>query len=197
MCNESTRIEFESANNVTYYTLFDCQNIEFDEELPTFSDEVLSNTTESITEANEELGTTDDETLEEFEETENIIHNQPMVRFNFTKTELQEKCNEKGNDSLNSVKDTYTGFLKIKSDKQYLIRNLKQKSKLKAVVNENCYEAEDVRSNLNSMLNAIEECLDEEDRLEEENKEKLLNKSIGKFCSELENRKIFSLLVTN
>ncbi|XP_043465965.1 uncharacterized protein LOC122500886 [Leptopilina heterotoma] len=190
MCNESTRIEFESANNVTYYTLFDCQNIEFDEELPTFEEEIIYNTTEPVPETNEEFNTADDETLEDIEKTEDIrqmIHNQPMVRFNFTKTELQQKCNERGNDSLNSVKDTYTSFLKIKSDKLYLIRDLKERTKLKALVNENCYKAEDIRSNLNSMLNTIEQCLDEEDRLEEESKEILLNKSIGKFCSELEN----------
>lgn len=189
MCNESTREEFESANNITYYTLYDCQNIEIIEEFPiTFNnDGNISITTESETiTTNEEINDTD---IQQIDDIKLIIQNQPMMRFNFTKTELREKCNEKGNDSLKSVLDLYTDYLTIHADKQYLIRNLKEKDKLLSMIEENCYKAEDIRNNFNNMLNSIEECLDEDDRLEDENKEILLNKSIEKFCSDLENRK--------
>lgn len=127
--------------------------------------------------------------INESEDIRSIIKNQPMVRFNFTKTDLIEKCQEKGNDFFKDVGNSYKDFLSIKSQKQYLIRNLKDKSELKAVVDDSCYNAPDIKSTLNRMFNTVEQCLEEEDRAEEDSKEILLNKSIDKFCSELDIRK--------
>ncbi|XP_033209420.1 uncharacterized protein LOC117168121 [Belonocnema kinseyi] len=194
-CNDITRNEFQASNNVTFYSLYGCshQKENFD----------ASNMEEKVAYQNRDfeiepmirfnLTTTESsEILEESLNVELVTETQKIVRFNFTKTELKKKCNQKGDILSRDVESSFAEFLSVKAEKQFSIalavksHSLKNEEELRTVLNENCFNDVDIKNSMEKMFNAVEQCFQGEYRFDELGKEKLLTKTIDKFCSGLD-----------
>lgn len=206
-CNDSIRNQFEAANNVTFYSLYGCshQKENFDS----------SNIEEEVTYRNRHIEiepiirfnftTTEySKIVEESLNAELVTESQTIVRFNFTKTELKKKCNQKADMLSRDVESSFAEFLSVKAEKQFSIalavksQSLRNKEELRTVVNENCYNDFDIKNSMEKMFNAVEQCFKGEYLFDELGKEKLLTKSIDKFCSGLDiSEIIFCLTLIN
>ena len=194
-CNETTRNEFEAANNVTFYILYGCPHQKEIFDSSNIEEEVLNQNPHFEFDSIFQFNFTIPESSQIEEESLNLkedSESQPIVRFNFTRTELRGKCNQKDSILSKTIESRFLDFLAVKKEKQFLIamavksESLKSKLELLSVVNENCYNDSEIRNCIENIFNAVEDCLEEEDHFDEEGKEKLLTTSIDKFCSGLD-----------
>ena len=173
------RINMESLNNITYYELNGCTDENPKDEASNDNEEIIN--------------------------IKPVDKENKLTRFPISKTELKEKCELKGNSFLSNLDSSLAESMIIAVRKQFKmtltarLQDQTKKDQLHILVNENCYNDTEIEGAFENIFNAVQHCLDEEERFDEEGKEKILQESINIMCYGMESSKIFffSYLIYN
>lgn len=169
-CSDSMRRKMQSLNNMTYYGLYGCKN------------------------ENPEVNFSNDQ--KEIENVKTVPEENELNWFPISKPELKEKCELKGKHFLNDLENSLAESMILAIRKEFRmtltakLHEEKDKEKIHIIVNEYCYNDVEIKKAFLKMFNAVQQCLDEKNHIDEARKDKIITESINILCYKLETSKM-------